>query len=146
MRVRRDEKSGETLGELLLGIILYAVVVLVIGVIILPGRLFYALGFAGGTVAAIFIVINMYDGLNEALTMRGADSAKYVMRKSVMRLLIAMFVMMAAVIIDKYCFVGACLSLISIKISAAFNRVIHRKLTISINPEPSPEESQSDDC
>lgn len=127
-RIRSDESAGRTLAELILGIMIHGILFFVLGMIVMSRRAYFGTGLLAGLAAAVYAVINMYDTLNIGLEMKGKDSVSYIRRKSLARTAAALILMVIAIIIDIYAFIGVVTGLISIKTSSIFNRILNRFL------------------
>ena len=116
-RIRRERVAGRTLAELIFGIILVSAVLAVIGGIFLPGRWFFLAGLLVGAVAAILLVINMYDSIDAAVSMNEKRAKAYASWHGVLRILITAVILGIAIWIDVYAFVGVALGVVTLKLS-----------------------------
>ncbi len=116
-RIRRDREAGRTLAELIFGILLISALFLLIGTAFLPGRWYFLGGLLVGTVAAVLLVINMYDSIEAALSMNEKRARSYGSLHSVLRILVIAVLLGIAIWIDIYSFVGVALGVVSIKLS-----------------------------
>ena len=101
-RIRRDRIAGRTLAELIFGIILVCMVLAVIGGIFLPGRWFFLGGLLVGAVAAVLLVINMYDTIEASLMMNEKRARSYGSWHAVLRILVTAVILGVAIWIDIY--------------------------------------------
>ncbi|MBR6172793.1 MAG: ATP synthase subunit I [Eubacterium sp.] len=125
-RIRRDREAGRTLAELIFGVLLIAMVFLLIGTIFLPGRWFYLGGTLVGTVAAVLLVINMYDSIEAAVSMNERRARRYASWHAVLRILVTAALLAIAIWISVYSFVGVCMGVISIKLSGLMHPLFER--------------------
>jgi hypothetical protein len=125
---RNDDTAAETLAELILGILIHGIVFLLLGMIVMKHRLWFAAGLLVGILAAVYAVLNMYDTLYVGLDMSRKDSSSYIMKKSLTRAAIALALMVVSVLLDPYAFTGVVVGLLSIKTSGLFNRLLGRFL------------------
>ena len=139
-RIRRERVAGRTLAELIFGIILVSAVLAVIGGIFLPGRWFFLAGLLVGAVAAILLVINMYDTIDAALNMTEKRARSYGSLHGVLRILATGVMLGVAVWIDVYAFVGAALGVASLKVSGLLHIPIARLFAVFL-----PEEEEKKD-
>ncbi len=116
-RIRRDRVAGRTLAELIFGIILISGVFALIGTIALPGRWYFLGGVVAGAVAAILLVINMYDSIEAALSMVEKRARSYASMHAVLRIVITGVLLAVGFWIDVYTFVGIALGVVSLKLS-----------------------------
>ena len=103
-RIRRDPAAGRTLAELIFGIALISGVIALIGTLFLPGRWYFLGGVIAGAVAAILLVINMYDSIDAALSMNEKRAKNYASLHAVLRIAITGVLLVIAYWIDLYCF------------------------------------------
>ena len=130
LRIRRDDNAGKVLAQLIIGIILICLIFLILGVVIIPGmgKIFYLVGILLGLGLAVAAVINMYDALDAGLRLNEKGAATYIRNRSVLRIVIAFAVLLVAIFINIYAFIGVTLGLISIKLSGLSNKFIKRYL------------------
>lgn len=128
LNIRRNDAAGQVLAQLIAGIMMISMVFLIIGVILCPGtgKLFFAAGLIVGAAAAVFAVIGMYDALDAGLRLNERGAASYIRTRSILRIVLAFVLLLAAVLINVYAFVGVTAGLISIKISGLSNKLIKR--------------------
>ena len=140
-RIRRDRVAGRTLAELIFGIILVSAVLAVIGGIFLPGRWFFLGGILVGAIAAILLVINMYDSIEASLSMNEKRARSYASRHAVMRIVITGILLALAIWIDVYAFVGVALGVASLKVSGLLHVPIAALFRRFLPEEPGPEDT-----
>jgi len=116
-RIRRDPEAGRALAELIFGIVLISAVFALIGGIFLPGRWFFLGGLLVGAVTAVLLVINMYDSIEAAISMNEKRARSYASWHGVLRILITAVLLVIAIWIDVYAFVGLALGVVSLKLS-----------------------------
>ncbi|MCR5149437.1 MAG: hypothetical protein K6C35_10820 [Eubacterium sp.] len=131
LRLRRDDSAGHVLAQLIIGIFLISIIFLAAGLIIVPGtgKIFYLVGLLAGAALAVAAVINMYDALDAGLRLNEKGAATYIRNRSLLRIALAFVILLVAVFINIYAFVGVTLGLISIKLSGLSNKFIRRYLT-----------------
>ena len=130
LRIRRDDNAGKVLAQLIIGIILICLIFFFFFVVIIPGmgKIFYLVGILLGSGLAVAAVINMYDALDAGLRLNEKGAATYIRNRSVLRIVIAFAVLLVAIFINIYAFIGVTLGLISIKLSGLSNKFIKRYL------------------
>ena len=126
MRIRRDDVAGRTLAGLLLGCISYGLVILAIGIIFVPDRLFYAAGVVLGEVAATLSLINMYDSTEASLMMNEKRAKSFTFVKKTVRYVIVIIILVVTIKLNIWMFVGAALAVYTIKLSALTNPLIDK--------------------
>ena len=135
-RIRRDRIAGRTLAELIFGIILVCMVLAVIGGIFLPGRWFFLGGLLVGAVAAVLLVINMYDTIEASLMMNEKRARSYGSWHAVLRILVTAVILGVAIWIDIYAFVGVALGVASLKVSGLLHIPIAKLFRRFLPEEP----------
>ena len=135
-RIRRDRIAGRTLAELIFGIILVCMVLAVIGGIFLPGRWFFLGGLLVGAVAAVLLVINMYDTIEASLMMNEKRARSYGSWHAVLRILVTAVILGVAIWIDIYAFVGVAIGVASLKVSGLLHIPIAKLFRRFLPEEP----------
>lgn len=126
-RAEQEAQVKRTLWDLYVGIVLGAVLLLGIGNLILRGSLYYTLGTLAGVITAICLVSYMYHSVLVATEYPEKQAAGYMKRSSVIRMVIMIAVIGAAVFfLGKHGLFGAVLGTLSLKLSALFWPVIHK--------------------
>lgn len=126
-RAEQEAQVKRTLWDLYVGIVLGAVLLLGIGNLILRGSLYYTLGTLAGVITAICLVSYMYHSVLVATEYPEKQAAGYMKRSSVIRMVIMIAVIGAAVFfLGEHGLFGAVLGTLSLKLSALFWPVIHK--------------------
>ena len=112
----------------MLRIVMISFIFLAVGLLLCPGtgKLFFGAGLIVGMIAAVFAVIGMYDALDAGLRLNERGAASYIRARSILRIVIAFVLLLAAVLINVYAFAGVTAGLISIKLSGLTNKLIKR--------------------
>ncbi len=114
------DQVKETLRGVLIGIMIYAVLVEMVGIFFSRNILAYTLGLLAGTAVAIFLLIHMAFTLDKGLDMQETQAVKYTRRQSFVRLGIMLAALFLGVIFDKLNFIALVLGLLGLKIGALF--------------------------
>ena len=141
-RIRRDPAAGRTLAELIFGIALISGVIALIGTLFLPGRWYFLGGVIAGAVAAILLVINMYDSIDAALSMNEKRAKNYASLHAVLRIAITGVLLVIAYWIDLYCFIGLALGVVSLKLSGLLHLPIAALFRRMLGEPPEPPVSE----
>lgn len=129
LNIRRNDSAGQVLAQLIMGILIISVIFLALGLLVCPGlsnKLFFGGGLIVGSAAAVFAVIGMYDALDAGLRLNERGAASYIKTRSVLRIVIAFVILLAAVLINVFAFAGVTAGLISIKISGLSNKLVKK--------------------
>ncbi len=143
LRIRRDREAGRMLAELIFGIILLSLCIAVPGTIFLPGRWYFLGGLIVGAVAAILLVINMYDSIDAAISMNEKRAKSYASFHGVIRVTIMAALLALAIWIDVYCFAGVGTGVLTLKLSGLLHKPI-AKLFLRLSGIPAPENKAVD--
>lgn len=120
------EKAKNTLIRLILGIVIYAVIVGIVGVLFVDNKITFILGLAYGTMGAIAVSMHLYFSLNKSLDMDTNTAEKREKKMAVIRMII-----MIAVTVIGFCFpgifhiAGVLLGLFGLKVSAYLQPLFH---------------------
>lgn len=123
------QRSNETLIELIIGILAVNICTTISGAVISGNVLTFCLGELLGTVYAVFAVIHMAQTIEDSLDMPEDSSSKYAKRGYALRLVIAVVVMIIALKVPVFHFVGVFLAMMGLKIAAWINPLIHKLMT-----------------
>lgn len=115
-----------TLPELCLGIVLFGICCLIVGIFFVKDRSGYSIGLGVGTLAAVLAAVHMWWALDRALD-RGEDAArKMITAQSLLRygcIVIAMGLIMVSGFANPLAFF---LGLMGLKVAAYLQPLIHR--------------------
>lgn len=121
------EESKKTLKYLLLGILLYAVPFIIIGIVIANNKLSYVIGLVSGCIVAAFIAIHLYKSLDYCLDLDPESAEKTMKRKTMLRSMIMLMAVGVACCIPQVVNpIGLFIGMMGLKISAYFQPFIHR--------------------
>lgn len=112
------DQVKETLRGVVIGIIIYAILVEIVGIFFSGNILEYTQGLLAGTAVAIFLMIHMAITLDKGLDMPENQAIKYTRRQSFVRLGIMLAALFLGVIFDQLNFIALVLGLLSLKIGA----------------------------
>ncbi len=119
-------EAKNVLKQLYVGLAIYGLVFMVIGLIFVRPAWIFAISLVVGIGAACLVLFNMYDTLDKAL-LREPDKAKgYVTLHSILRLAGAAALMAIAIKISWASFVGVTVGLLGVKVSALINPFIRK--------------------
>lgn len=123
-----SKPETRTLLELYVGVIVWGLIILVIGLIFARPMWKYLVGVVIGVVATMLQLYNMYDTIDRALSTGEEKARGYMTAKSMFRLIISVVVMIIAYMIGLTAFVGTVLGLFSLKLSALVNPLVKKYL------------------
>ena len=118
----------ETFVGFLLGLLIYASIIEIVGIFFSGDILPYTAGLAIGVVAAIIIFTHMAWTLNRAFDYSADGATKYVRTQTLLRLLAMVVVMLPGLLIDDINFITIVLGLFGLKIGALFAPFFLRRL------------------
>lgn len=116
----------KVLKELYIGIIIYACVFMIIGIIFMRPVWLYALALAVGALGACFQAYHIYDTLDRALDLSAKSAKSFASVRCIFRLVLCMALMIGGILIDWAAFVGVAVGLMGLKISAFLNPVVKK--------------------
>ena len=121
------EDSKKTLNRMLLGILLYAIPFIIIGIFLLDNKFSYFIGLILGCIIAASMAIHLYKSLDFCLELDPESAEKTMKKKTMMR-----FIIMLLAVGLAFCFpsvinpIGLFLGMMGLKVSAYFEPFIHR--------------------
>lgn len=121
------ENSKKTLNRLLLGILLYAVPLFIIGIVFVDGKISYFIGLILGCIIAESMAIHLYKSLDYCLDLDPESAEKAMKKKTMQR-----FIIMLLAVGLAFCFpdvinpITLFLGMMGLKIAAYFEPFIHR--------------------
>lgn len=126
---RREQEAQvrQTLFEMMLGIVLAALVLFLIGGLLFRWKISFILGMLAGTAAAELLAVLMYFSVLVAAELPEEKASGYMIRMSVLRMVIMIVVIGAAVyFLQSYGLLGAMFGVMTLKLSAFLCPVIHK--------------------
>ena len=127
----KEEK--QTLWDLYLGIGILSVLVAVIGAIIVESKIPFVFGVLYGGVVAVILVTHMYQSLEKTLAYDEEGAKKHAQKMTGIRMWIMLAALVLAMCLGKYSnMVGVILGMLSLKVSAYMQPIIHRRITSKI--------------
>lgn len=112
------EQVKETLRGVVIGILLYAALVEIVGIFFSGNIQGYTQGLLAGTAVAIFLMVHMAVTLDKGLDMPEQQAVKYTRRQSFVRLGIMLAALLLGVVFDQLNFIALVLGLLGLKIGA----------------------------
>ena len=83
---RQTQDSVQTLKELVLGTILWAVIICLVTVWFSESRLIFVVSMAAGAASAVAMAVHMHRSIEYAMEMPGDSAGKYLRKQSVLRM------------------------------------------------------------
>lgn len=124
--VEKLKKINETLGELLVGILIFGAMVQIAGLFLSGDKLFFSVGLWCGIAAACFMAIHMHRSIQNTVELQAKNSNVYL-RNNV---LIRYGVVLAVLLIVYFSKLGNpvvyCLGVLGLKIAAYSQPFLHR--------------------
>lgn len=127
-----NHKARKVLKELYIGIVIYALIFALIGIIFMRPIWMYLVSIFVGAFGACFQAYSIYDTLDITLDLSENKAKNFAMFKSMTRLVICLVLMVVAILIHWTAFVGVTIGLLSLKVSAFLNPFV-RKITNKID-------------
>lgn len=134
-RILSMKKLNITVKELMLGIFIYFVVALAVGLIFAKARLMFALGLLLGCLVACILSIHMYYTLDKGLSMDPDSATKYIRNQSFLRLFFMLLALFAGRVLGNWSFIAVIVGIFSLKISAFFQPFINKYISDKIFKE-----------
>lgn len=115
-----------TLMELILGILIYAVPVEIIVLLVADRKLFSTIGFFAGVALAVFMTIHMAIIIEESVSRGEVGALKHVRFGYIIRIAVFLVVFLALFFLGIGDVVAALFGLISLKVSAYLRPLTHK--------------------
>lgn len=112
----------------LIGIVVYAGVIELIGIFFSGDILAYTIGLGIGIGIAILLFFHMAMTLDKALDLSELQATKYMRRKSFFRLLIMFIALVLGLVVDQINFIALVLGILGCKMGALFSPFFLKKL------------------
>jgi small-conductance mechanosensitive channel len=118
----------QTIKELYIGLIIYGIFFVILGMIFMRPIWLYALALVAGLIASAGLIYDMYVNLDKALDMDSEKARSHTTAHSFLRLFVAAGLMVIGIVIHWSAFVGITVGLLGIKVSAFMNPWIRKIL------------------
>lgn len=119
-------EGKQTFRDLLVGIIIFGVIFVLIGIIWTGSKLEYYLGLAIGFVVAVAMVYDIYLSLQKGLTMEGNRANHYFRKKVVIRLGFILIILLVALFVDNIQLLSVLFGILTLKFSAYLQPLTHK--------------------
>ena len=121
--------QNETVLDLMAGIIIAFVVFEIVGLIFTQGKFRFCIGVLIGTVTAVVKMLHLYSSLEKQAYMAYDDAVKYARRNYIFRYLFMAVVLFICLKLSMTVFVGACIGILTLKVSVYLQPLIHKHIT-----------------
>ena len=127
----KEEK--QTLCDLYFGIGVLSILIAVIGAIIVDKKVPFIFGVIYGGIVAVILVTHMYQGLERTLEYDEDGARKHAQKMTGIRMWIMLAALILAMYLGKYTnMIGVVLGILTLKVSAYMQPIIHRRITSKI--------------
>ena len=123
--MKRIRRLNEALPGLLIGIVLYAVIVELVGVWFFEDKIRFTIGLIIGASCAIFMAINIAMVIEESVRI-GEGHEKLLAVKSVLRYLVVVVVFMIMMLLNLGNLISAVIGVIGLKVSAYAQPLLYK--------------------
>lgn len=125
----KEAKIDPTLKELLVGIVLFEVLAMGIGIWFVKPRGSFVIGILAGLLVAVFYAVHMYWSIDRNLEINGSKEGAanaYAVKSSMIRYAVASVGLLACVLVDVTCLLTAFVGIMGIKAGAYLQPFTHK--------------------
>ena len=122
---RQTQEAVQTLKELILGTVLWAVIICLVTVWFVDSRFVFVVSMTAGTVGAVATAVHMYRSIEYAMEMPEDSAGKYLRKQSVLRMGGAIVLILLAYYL-KGNIVAIFLGLLTLKPGAYIQPLLHK--------------------
>ena len=125
--MEQENDGRQTLSELIIGIVILAVIITIVGVFLSTNKFAFVMGMLLGVVVAIIMGVSMYRSLDRSLELDTTSAVGYMKRNVFLRVLLIVGAIAAAIIAAKYISTfGVIIGILCLKLSAYLQPLTHR--------------------
>ena len=121
----RIKTQNEALIDLILGILIFGMMVMLVGLFVAPDRLAFVLGIVLGTASSVVRAVHMSVTLDRQLDYGEKDARAYAMKNYMIRYLILIAVLLVSVALGTSGMAGAVIGIFLMKPAAVLSPQIH---------------------
>lgn len=118
--------QNETLVDLILGILIFGILVILVGLFVAPDRLMFTLGVLLGTASSVARAIHMAVTLEEQMYYNEKDAKAYAMKNYAIRYVFIIIIMVLSVKLGVAGMVGTIIGIFLMKPAAVLAPQIHK--------------------
>lgn len=122
----RIKTQNEALIDLILGILIFGMMVMLVGLFVAPDRLAFVLGIVLGTASSVVRAVHMSVTLDRQLDYGEKDARAYAMKNYMIRYLILIAVLLVSVALGTSGMAGAVIGIFLMKPAAVLSPQIHK--------------------
>ena len=122
----RIKTQNEALIDLILGILIFGMMVMLMGLFVAPDRLAFVLGIVLGTASSVVRAVHMSVTLDRQLDYGEKDARAYAMKNYMIRYLILIAVLLVSVALGTSGMAGAVIGIFLMKPAAVLSPQIHK--------------------
>ena len=122
----RIKTQNEALIDLILGILIFGMMVMLVGLFVAPDRLAFVLGIVLGTASSVVRAVHMSVTLDRQLDYWEKDARAYAMKNYMIRYLILIAVLLVSVALGTSGMAGAVIGIFLMKPAAVLSPQIHK--------------------
>ena len=127
------KEGKQTLWDLYFGIGILSILLAIVGAIILESKIPFVFGVLYGGAVAILLVTHMYQSLEKTLSYDEEGAKKHAQKMTGIRMWIMLAALILAMCLGRYSnMVGVVLGMLTLKVSAYMQPIIHRRITSKI--------------
>jgi ethanolamine transporter EutH len=121
-------EGRQTFKDLLVGIVLFGILLLLLGIVWPGAKLNYYSGLAIGLIVAVAMVCDMYFSLERGLTMDAKQASHYFRKKVIVRLVYIIIALIIAILIKQIQILSVLFGILTLKFSAYLQPLTHKFL------------------
>lgn len=120
------KEGRQTFRDILVGIAIFGILLVLIGIIWTGSKLDYYIGLALGLIVAIAMVIDMYSSLQKGLTMDNKKASNYFRKKVIARIALILVILLVALFLEDIQLLSVLFGILTLKFSAYLQPLTHR--------------------
>ncbi len=119
-------EGKQTFRDLLVGIVLFGLLFVLIGIIWPSSKLEYYLGLAIGLCVAVAMIYDIYLSLQKGLSMEGERANNYFRKKVIVRIGFILVILLVALFVDNIQLISVVFGILTLKFAAYIQPLTHK--------------------
>lgn len=120
------DEGKQTFRDLLVGIIIFAVVFVLVGIVWTGSKLDYYLGLAIGLIVAVAMIYDIYLSLQKGLTLEGDKANQYFRKKVIVRTSFILIILIVTLFVDNIQLLSVVFGILTLKFAAYLQPLTHK--------------------
>lgn len=120
------DEGKQTFRDLLVGIIIFAVVFVLVGIVWTGSKQDYYLGLAIGLIVAVAMIYDIYLSLQKGLTLEGDKANQYFRKKVIVRTSFILIILIVTLFVDNIQLLSVVFGILTLKFAAYLQPLTHK--------------------